>query len=231
MGVPVYKRILELLRGRGHQHAVRHSRPELRAHVPRGGEARLDGGRAAPRGRRRLHGRGRVAHHRQARRVHRHARPGHRQCGAAPCSARWWRIRRSSSSAASAPASPSSACAAAASSSSSRMPLFENSVKYAASIEYADQTDEIIREAIRKSMSGTPGPSYIEYPAPRDHWKSSTCRSRCRPRAIVWSTRARMATGRRGREAHPRRQEPDPAGRPRRSHLAQPAPRSRNWPS
>ena len=45
------------------------------------------------------------------------------------------------------------------------MPLFENSVKYAASIEYADQTDEIIRQAIRTSMSGTPGPSYIEYPS------------------------------------------------------------------
>lgn len=45
-----------------------------------------------------------------------------------------------------------------------QMPLYENSVKYAASIEYADQTDEIIREAIRKSMSGTPGPSYIEFP-------------------------------------------------------------------
>ena len=46
-----------------------------------------------------------------------------------------------------------------------QMPLFEDSVKYAASIEYADQTDEIIREAIRTSMSGTPGPSYIEYPS------------------------------------------------------------------
>ncbi len=46
-----------------------------------------------------------------------------------------------------------------------QMPLFENSVKYAASIEYADQTDEIIREGIRQSMSGTPGPSYIEYPS------------------------------------------------------------------
>lgn len=44
-------------------------------------------------------------------------------------------------------------------------PLFENSVKYAASIEYADQTDEIIHEALRKSLSGTPGPSYIEYPS------------------------------------------------------------------
>ena len=46
-----------------------------------------------------------------------------------------------------------------------QMPLFENSVKYAASIEYADQTDEIIREGIRKAMTGTPGPVYIEYPS------------------------------------------------------------------
>ncbi|MBB5915549.1 thiamine pyrophosphate-dependent acetolactate synthase large subunit-like protein [Nocardia transvalensis] len=43
-------------------------------------------------------------------------------------------------------------------------PLLENSVKYSASIEYADQTDEIIREGLRKALSGTPGPVYIEYP-------------------------------------------------------------------
>lgn len=43
-------------------------------------------------------------------------------------------------------------------------PLVENSVKYHASIEYADQTDEIIREGLRKALSGTPGPVYIEYP-------------------------------------------------------------------
>ncbi len=43
--------------------------------------------------------------------------------------------------------------------------LFEASVKYSASIEYADQTDEIIREAVRRSMSGRPGPVYVEYPA------------------------------------------------------------------
>ena len=43
-------------------------------------------------------------------------------------------------------------------------PMIEDSVKYSASIEYADQTDEIIREAIRIAMSGTPGPCYIEYP-------------------------------------------------------------------
>lgn len=44
-------------------------------------------------------------------------------------------------------------------------PMIEDSVKYSASIEYADQTDEVIREAIRIAMSGTPGPAYIEYPA------------------------------------------------------------------
>jgi acetolactate synthase I/II/III large subunit len=43
--------------------------------------------------------------------------------------------------------------------------LFAPSVKYSASIEYADQTDEIVREALRRAMSGTPGPAYIEYPA------------------------------------------------------------------
>ena len=44
-------------------------------------------------------------------------------------------------------------------------PMIEDSVKYSGSIEYADQTDEVIREAIRVAMSGTPGPAYIEYPA------------------------------------------------------------------
>jgi thiamine pyrophosphate-dependent acetolactate synthase large subunit-like protein len=43
--------------------------------------------------------------------------------------------------------------------------LFEPSVKYTASIEYADQTDEIIREGLRRTLSGTPGPVYIEYPS------------------------------------------------------------------
>lgn len=43
--------------------------------------------------------------------------------------------------------------------------LFAPSVKYSASIEYADQTDEIVHEAIRRAMSGTPGPAYIEYPS------------------------------------------------------------------
>ncbi len=44
-------------------------------------------------------------------------------------------------------------------------PLLEASVKYSASIEYADQTDEVIREGLRRAMSGTPGPVYIEYPS------------------------------------------------------------------
>lgn len=43
-------------------------------------------------------------------------------------------------------------------------PMIEDSVKFSSTIEYADQTDEIVREAIRVAMSGTPGPAYIEYP-------------------------------------------------------------------
>ncbi|MGP2440767.1 thiamine pyrophosphate-binding protein [Streptomyces sp. JW3] len=43
--------------------------------------------------------------------------------------------------------------------------LFAPSVKYCASLEYADQTDEVLREGLRQAQSGTPGPVYIEYPA------------------------------------------------------------------
>ncbi|MBB4858431.1 thiamine pyrophosphate-dependent acetolactate synthase large subunit-like protein [Novosphingobium chloroacetimidivorans] len=43
-------------------------------------------------------------------------------------------------------------------------PLIEDSVKFSSSIEYGDQVDEIIREAMRVTMSGTPGPAYIELP-------------------------------------------------------------------
>jgi len=46
-----------------------------------------------------------------------------------------------------------------------QMGLLENLVKYSASIEYANQTDEIIRESIRVSVSGVPGPCYVEYPS------------------------------------------------------------------
>ncbi|WP_067657559.1 thiamine pyrophosphate-binding protein [Nocardia harenae] len=42
--------------------------------------------------------------------------------------------------------------------------LIAPSVKYHASIEYADQTDEIIREGLRRALTGTPGPVYIEWP-------------------------------------------------------------------
>ncbi|MCW2592050.1 MAG: thiamine pyrophosphate protein domain protein TPP-binding, partial [Mycobacterium sp.] len=47
----------------------------------------------------------------------------------------------------------------------SQAPLLAPSVKYSASIEYADQTDEIVRHALRVAQSGTPGPAYIEYPS------------------------------------------------------------------
>jgi thiamine pyrophosphate-dependent acetolactate synthase large subunit-like protein len=47
----------------------------------------------------------------------------------------------------------------------SQVPLLAPSVKYSASIEYADQTDEIVRHALRVAQSGTPGPAYIEYPS------------------------------------------------------------------
>ena len=44
-------------------------------------------------------------------------------------------------------------------------PMIKDSVKYSGVIEYADQVDEIVHEAFRVAMSGTPGPCYIEYPS------------------------------------------------------------------
>ncbi|MDD0843482.1 thiamine pyrophosphate-binding protein [Pseudomonas sp. Gutcm_11s] len=41
---------------------------------------------------------------------------------------------------------------------------FEESMKYVGIIEYAEQVDEVFREAFRRALSGTPGPVYIEYP-------------------------------------------------------------------
>lgn len=41
---------------------------------------------------------------------------------------------------------------------------FEEAMKWVAVIEYPDQTDEIIHEAFRQALSGTPGPVYIEIP-------------------------------------------------------------------
>ncbi len=41
---------------------------------------------------------------------------------------------------------------------------FEAAMKYVGIIQYPEQTDEIIREAFRRALSGTPGPVYIEIP-------------------------------------------------------------------
>jgi thiamine pyrophosphate-dependent acetolactate synthase large subunit-like protein len=46
----------------------------------------------------------------------------------------------------------------------SQPPLFENTVKYAGTIEYPQQTDEIFQEAFRKALSGLPGPTFVELP-------------------------------------------------------------------
>jgi len=41
---------------------------------------------------------------------------------------------------------------------------FEAAMKYIGTIEYPEQTDEIVHEAFRRALGGTPGPVYIEYP-------------------------------------------------------------------
>jgi acetolactate synthase-1/2/3 large subunit len=41
---------------------------------------------------------------------------------------------------------------------------FEEAMKYVGVIEYPQQTDEIIHEAFRRALSGTPGPVYVEFP-------------------------------------------------------------------
>mgnify|MGYP003575339553 CR=1 FL=1 len=43
--------------------------------------------------------------------------------------------------------------------------LFEAAMKYVGVIEYPEQTDEIVREAIRRALDGVPGPVYIDLPA------------------------------------------------------------------
>ena len=42
--------------------------------------------------------------------------------------------------------------------------FFEAAMKYVGTIEFPEQTDEILHEAFRRALSGTPGPVYIEYP-------------------------------------------------------------------
>ncbi|PEQ13912.1 hypothetical protein B2G71_06325 [Novosphingobium sp. PC22D] len=46
----------------------------------------------------------------------------------------------------------------------SQPPLFENTVKFAGTIEYPQQTDEIMQEAFRKALGGVPGPTFVELP-------------------------------------------------------------------
>jgi thiamine pyrophosphate-dependent acetolactate synthase large subunit-like protein len=46
---------------------------------------------------------------------------------------------------------------------------FEAAMKYAGIIEYAGQTDDILREALRVCQSGKPGPTCVEIPA-RGQW-------------------------------------------------------------
>ena len=41
---------------------------------------------------------------------------------------------------------------------------FEEAMKYVGVIEFAEQTDDILHEAFRRALCGTPGPVYIEYP-------------------------------------------------------------------
>ncbi len=46
----------------------------------------------------------------------------------------------------------------------SQPPLFQNTVKYAGTIEYPQQLDEIMHEAFRKAQGGVPGPTFVELP-------------------------------------------------------------------
>jgi acetolactate synthase-1/2/3 large subunit len=47
----------------------------------------------------------------------------------------------------------------------SQTKFFEPAMKYVGVIEYAERTDDIIREALRVAQSGTPGPVYVEIPS------------------------------------------------------------------
>lgn len=46
----------------------------------------------------------------------------------------------------------------------SQPPIFAGTMKYMGTIEYPEQTDEIIHEAFRLAMSGVPGPTFVEMP-------------------------------------------------------------------
>jgi thiamine pyrophosphate-dependent acetolactate synthase large subunit-like protein len=47
----------------------------------------------------------------------------------------------------------------------SQTKYFEAAMKYVGVIEYAERTDDVIREALRVAQSGTPGPVYVEIPS------------------------------------------------------------------
>ena len=187
MGVPVYKRILELFEAEGINTLFGIPDPNF-VHMFVEAEKRGWTVVAPHHEERRLHGGGRLAHDRQARPVHRHAGPGYRQ------HRRGHEVREGRKFAGHLPRRPARPHHRAAGAPRPH-PVRQAGMPVRAfgevhrSIEYADQTDEIIREAIRRAMSGTPGPSYIEYPS-TSSWKSSMCRSRCRRAAIAWSTRA-----------------------------------------
>ena len=68
--------------------------------------------------------------------------------------------------------------------------LVENSVKYSASIEYADQTDEIIREALRARDVRHPGPGLHRVPVARDPGGARRPGAAAAAAATAWSTRA-----------------------------------------
>ena len=48
----------------------------------------------------------------------------------------------------------------------SQIELFKPITKYAAVVQSAEHVDEVVREAFRQVNAGTPGPAYIEIPAP-----------------------------------------------------------------
>ena len=97
-------------------------------------------------------------------------------------------------------------------------------------IEYANQTDEIIREALRVAQTGTPGPVYIEYP---QHviLEDLDVPEPMPPEAYRLVSRARARRDRQGRAAHPSGKAAHPAGRARRAYARAPASRSRSSPS
>lgn len=46
----------------------------------------------------------------------------------------------------------------------SQPPIFAGTMKYMGTIEYPEQTDEILHEAFRRALSGVPGPTFVEMP-------------------------------------------------------------------